>query len=123
MICYESMVKDPKDAIRKLAEFLGCEVSPEIVDNISHLAHFETMKKVPTVNMSWIDQFRDKKDTSFMRKGVAGDWRNYFTREQSAWMDAQIMEKIPKDCGLKFDFGDDWKQHYPWKSAVIFDKP
>ena len=106
VISYESMVRDPKLAIRKLAAFLGCEVSPDMVDKISDLAHFDTMKKVPTVNMSWVDQFRDEKDTSFMRKGVAGDWRNYFTKEQSAWVDAQIAEKIPQDCGLVFDFGD-----------------
>ena len=107
IICYESVIKDPKDAIRKLAEFLGYEISPKMVDKISDLAHFQNMKKVPTVNMSWIDQFRDEKDTSFMRKGVAGDWKNYFTREQSVWMDAHIVEKIPKDCELMFDFGDD----------------
>ena len=106
VICYESIVKDPKNAIRKLAEFLGCELSPQVINKISNLIHFETMKTVPTVNMSWVDQFRDEKGTSFMRKGVAGDWSNYFTREQSLRMDARIKEKIPKDCELIFDFGD-----------------
>ena len=98
VMCYESMVKDPKNAIRKRAEFLGCEVSPQVVDKISDLAHFEAMKTVPTVNMKWVDQFHDEKDTGFVRKRVARDWRNHFTREQSVWIDAHIKEKVPKNC-------------------------
>ena len=100
------MVRDPEDAIRRLAGFFSYDLSLKIVKKISDQAHFQNMKKVSTMNMSWIDQFYDDKNTSFMRKGVAGDWRNYFTKEQSAWMDARIMEKIPKDCGLVFDFGN-----------------
>ena len=41
------------------------------------------------------------------REGKVGDWRNHFTEEQSARLDALIAERIPSDCGLVFDFGDE----------------
>ena len=101
------MVKDPRTAIEKTAKFLGCDLGAEVVDKIADQVEFENMKKVSTVNMSWTDQFRDDKSSGFMRKGIVGDWRNHFTKEQSARVDAEIAEKIPQDCGLVFDFGDD----------------
>ena len=107
ILCYEDMIKDPRTAITRTAKFLGCDLSAEVVDKIADQVVFENMKKVSTVNMSWTDQFRDDKSSGFMRKGIVGDWRNHFTKEQSARFDAEIAEKIPKDCGLVFDFGDD----------------
>ncbi len=40
-----------------------------------------------------------------MRKGIIGDWRNVFSPEQSAMMDAVVEEKM-KGSGLVFDYGD-----------------
>ena len=107
ILCYEDLVKDPKTAIEETAKFLGHDLSSEVVDKIADQVEFEYMKKVSTVNMSWTDQFREDKSSGFMRKGIVGDWRNHFTKEQSAQVDAEIAEKIPKNCGLVFDFGDD----------------
>ena len=42
---------------------------------------------------------------AFMRKGEVGDWKNYFTPEQSAEMDKVCPEKL-NGSGLEFDFGD-----------------
>ena len=107
ILCYEDLVKDSKTAIEKTAKFLGCDLSSEVVNKIADQVEFNNMKKVSTVNMSWTDQFRDDKSCGFMRKGIVGDWRNHFTKEQSAEVDAKIAEQIPKNCGLVFDFGDD----------------
>lgn len=45
----------------------------------------------------------DKKVCSFMRKGVVGDWKNYFTIAQSAFLDALFMEKMG-DLKLTFRY-------------------
>ena len=101
------MVKDSKPAIEKVAKLIGRNLSSEVVNAIADQIQFKYMKTVPAANQSWADQFRDDKSCGFMRKGIIGDWRNYFTDEQSAQVDADIARKIPKNCGLVFDFGDD----------------
>ena len=40
-----------------------------------------------------------------MRKGVVGDWRNFFTDDQSAKLDALLREKL-SGTDLVFDYGE-----------------
>ena len=54
-------------------------------------------------NFDWIPQKADK--PKHFRKGDIGDWKNYFSAEQSQQMDNLFLEKM-KDSGLQFDFGD-----------------
>lgn len=48
----------------------------------------------------------DTSNTKFMRKGIIGDWKNYFTEEQSEKFDRMIKETF-KGMGLKFAFDDE----------------
>ena len=107
IVCYEEIHKDPHKQIRRIAEFLGVDLTPELVDSIAEQTLFKNMKKNPAANMHWTDRYREDEHGKFMRKGKVGDWRNHFTEEQSARMDALIAERIPSDCGLVFDFGDE----------------
>ena len=104
-MCYEEMHKDPRKQIRRIAEFLNIDLTPEIVDSITEQTLFKNMKKNPAANMHWTDRYRDDEYGKFMRKGKVGDWRNHFTEDQSARIDAWIGEWIPSDSGLIFDFG------------------
>ena len=46
----------------------------------------------------------DKESTSaFLRKGVVGDWKNYFTPELNERFDNEVLSKL-KGTGLEFDF-------------------
>ena len=46
----------------------------------------------------------DKESTSaFLRKGVVGDWKNYFTPELNERFDKEVLSKL-KGTGLEFDF-------------------
>ena len=46
----------------------------------------------------------DKETTSaFLRKGVVGDWKNYFTPELNERFDREVLSKL-KGTGLEFDF-------------------
>ena len=100
------MIKSLEQQIRRISDFLGLNVSSEVLSQIASQTKFEAMKKNPAANMHWVDKFRDDKTDSFIRKGIIGDWKNHFTKEQSAKMDEMIAKKVDSDCGLKFDFGD-----------------
>ena len=65
------------------------------------------MKNDDTTNYSWSAlQRANSSAPAFMRKGeVPGDWKNYFTPEQSAEMDKICRERLNGN-GLEFDFGD-----------------
>ena len=58
------------------------------------------MKKNDAVNKSAIAAF----ETSFLHKGVVGDWKNHLTAEQSARIDAVVAEKTA-GTGLVYDYG------------------
>ena len=43
----------------------------------------------------------DQSVSKFVRKGQIGDWVNYFSDEQAAFVDEQLLEKL-QDTGLQF---------------------
>jgi hypothetical protein len=68
---YEDLLERPNEEVGRLAGFLGADTSEKAVQQAVGSASFEKLSK---------GRERGKEDTSsFYRKGVAGDWNNYFT--------------------------------------------
>ena len=65
------------------------------------------MKQEGNANYTWIKGYDDQ----FLRKGQVGDWRNFFTEEQSDRLDALCAEKMA-GSGLVFEFGDKLDSKY-----------
>ena len=42
-------------------------------------------------------------ETSLLRKGVVGDWKNYFTPELNERFENEVLAKL-EGSGLEFDF-------------------
>ena len=99
------MKRDLKTVVSRIATFLGYNLSDEVVKMIVEQTTFEKMKENPSANQSWMNEYVKDKSFKFMRKGVIGDWRNYFTDELSARMDTLIAEKVGS-TGIVFDYGD-----------------
>ncbi len=81
-LTYESMKKNIKEAVIRIAEFLGGEYdknakNKDILNNVLLHSSFEYMSK---------DQSRWSSERSFnipfIRKGWVGDWKNYFSEAQ-----------------------------------------
>ena len=100
---YEDMKKDHRGAVKKIAKFIGCDLKEEIVDKIVEQSTFESMKNNPATNYQQSKIKRKPSAEKFMRKGMVGDWMNYFTPEQTAEFDAVYSEKMDSS-GLHFDF-------------------
>ena len=68
---YEDLLERPNQEVGRLLGFLGADTSEKAVRQAVGSASFEKLSK---------GRERGQEDTaSFYRKGVAGDWNNYFT--------------------------------------------
>ena len=70
---YEDLLTRPEEEVRRLLGFLGTEAGEKSARRCVEAASFERLSK---------GRKRGEEDpASFFRKGVAGDWRDVFTRE------------------------------------------
>ncbi|XP_024597378.1 estrogen sulfotransferase isoform X2 [Neophocaena asiaeorientalis asiaeorientalis] len=77
---YEDMKENIRKEVMKLIEFLERKASDELVDKIIKHTSFQEMKNNPSTNYTMLpDEVMNQKVSPFMRKGIAGDWKNYFT--------------------------------------------
>jgi hypothetical protein len=101
-IKFEDLKKDLKSGVRQVAEFLGFEISEAELESVAQNCTFEAMKARPETNL---DQYPEhfKPGTSFLRKGIVGDWKNYFSEEQLQAFDQWYNSHI-QGSDLKFEF-------------------
>ena len=100
---YEAMKNDFPSAMAKIAKFIGQDISQDLVDEIAHRTTFANMKRDSSANYEWMKKYRRSSGTNFMRKGEIGDWKNHFTQEQSARLDA-VYDKLIRGTGLNLEF-------------------
>ncbi|XP_015665843.1 sulfotransferase 1A1 [Protobothrops mucrosquamatus] len=81
---YEDMKEDPEQEIWKIMEFLERPADENLVKKIAHHTSFKEMSQNPMANYTGVPiSFMDHTISPFMRKGVAGDWKNQFTVAQN----------------------------------------
>ena len=101
---FEDMKKDLPGTVNTIADFMGYNLNPEVIDSIAEQCTFRSMKANNASNFSWTpEHVRSSKETLFMRKGAISDWKNHFTPEQSLLFDTVYSERM-KGTGLDFDF-------------------
>ncbi|XP_040837953.1 sulfotransferase 2B1-like [Ochotona curzoniae] len=104
LITYEELHQEPRSTLQKLARFLGHPLSPQEEDMVLHHSSFAFMSQSSVSNYSLVPrEVMDQARSSFMRKGVVGDWQEHFTPEQNAKFNAVYQAQM-KDCSL----------HLPW---------
>lgn len=103
-ISYESMKEDLTAVVQKIADFINIPYSPELIRTVVNKSQFKSMKKNSLANMEWMSgDDNSSSDFSHLRKGVVGDWKNYFTSEQNEIFDLMHHKKLA-DVDLAFQF-------------------
>ena len=104
ILFFEELKLDLAGNLRRVAKFLGKEITDEQVKILVDHLSFKKMKDNKSVNH---EEYKDgkvmKKEGSFLRKGEIGDWKNYFTDEMNKRMDEAI-EKYLTPVGLEFRY-------------------
>ncbi|XP_063800873.1 sulfotransferase 1 family member D1-like [Pseudophryne corroboree] len=92
---YEDLKEKRKSEIRKILQFLEIEMSDDILEKIAYHTSFEEMKNNDMVNYKTLPkEVLDQSSTSFMRKGVVGDWKNHFTVTQNEKFDEDYKRQM-----------------------------
>lgn len=102
---YEDMKKDLAGSVKAISEFMGYTYDDSVLDNITKQCTFESMKSDPLADPDTFPEVKGKiiEGTSFLRKGEVGDWRNCFSDEQSARLDAEYAKRMV-GSGLNISF-------------------
>jgi len=104
-ITYEEMKKDLPAIIRKVCKFLGKELSEDQISTLSKHLGFDSMKNNPAVNkedvLKAMGAILKTEEGKFMRSGRTGGWRQKFSKDQIARMEAWE-EKHLAGSDLKF---------------------
>ena len=101
VVKYEDMVKDCPAVIHNVAAFCNKDINDQAVERIVDCCSIQRMRNDPMVNVhnSAVATGGDR----FYRKGVVGDWRNFFSQEESDYVDT-LCKQCLQPMGLTFDF-------------------
>ncbi|KAM9305383.1 uncharacterized protein PAF06_013931 [Gastrophryne carolinensis] len=100
-VFYEDISEDPQREIRRVMEFLGKDLSEEVVQRIQKHTSFESMKANPMVNFTIVPiSVMDHSISPFFRQGKVGSWKDHFLVSQNNLFD-QEYEKRMSGSGLK----------------------
>ena len=82
-----------------IANFLDKPLSDDLISRIAEQCTFSGMKKNTA---SYQIKKAGEGEISLLRKGVVGDWKNYFTPELNEKFENEVLAKL-KGSGLEFE--------------------
>ncbi|WP_372367678.1 sulfotransferase domain-containing protein [Candidatus Uabimicrobium sp. HlEnr_7] len=99
---YEQVHKNIENAISQVANFIDISLNDTLRKSVATKSSFASMKSNSLANLDWVPQ--RKGFPKHMRRGIIGDWRNYFSDAQNAIFDDLCKKKLA-GTELTFDFG------------------
>ena len=81
-----------------IAEFLNKPSSDELISRIAEQRTFKAMMR----NLNRFTVSNEQERLPFLRKGVVGDWKNYFTPELNERFEKEVMAKL-NGIGLEIE--------------------
>ena len=90
IVFYEDMLRDTANHVKAIGNFIGSPVSDETARRIKDGCSFMKMRD-RDMGLYFAGEFHE--GSTFFRKGVIGDWRNYMSEEQAKYVDDLVKEK------------------------------
>ena len=96
------MKTEPRDQIKRLADFLGCPFTKQEEDNgvVDKVLDLCSLRNLSSLEVNKTKIFNKVDRSIFFRKGEVGDWKNYLNPEMENKLDMIIQEKL-QGSGLK----------------------
>lgn len=98
---YEDLKKDLLGNVKKIADFMDKNLTVEETASVVESCSFSSMAK--TKGTLQDDDGLGGNSSKFFRKGIIGDWKNYFNKEQSLRMDQWVKETLD-GSGLSYTY-------------------
>ena len=95
---YEEIKKNPEDAIRRIAQFCGKQLNDDQLTAICDHTTLSNMQNLASITPDGTHESR--KD--FFRKGIVGDWKQYFNEDQKNYV-SQLLKSTTEKEGLFFE--------------------
>ncbi|CAN7951539.1 unnamed protein product [Ixodes pacificus] len=99
-LTYESIHSDRKGSVLKIAGFIDDELAKELAEDE------EKMKAV--IESTSVTKMKKDWEVRFVRKGVVGDWRNYFSEEKSRQLEERFFKEMEGTSVPRLWDGVDW---------------
>ncbi|XP_006897393.1 PREDICTED: sulfotransferase family cytosolic 2B member 1 [Elephantulus edwardii] len=94
-LTYEELHQDLSGSVQRICKFLGRPLDSEALDSVVAHSTFGAMKANNMSNYTLLPpSLLDHRHGSFLRRGVCGDWKNYFTVAQSETFDRVYREQM-----------------------------
>ncbi|KAG7317900.1 hypothetical protein KOW79_018935 [Hemibagrus wyckioides] len=103
-ITYEEMIQDLHGVLERMLLFLGKSMSKDALNHVTEHCTFKTMKQNKMSNYSLVPEALMDNKKSFLRKGIVGDWKNYFSPELESKFNTAISEEL-KGTDITFPLG------------------
>ncbi|KAK3541657.1 hypothetical protein QTP86_034662 [Hemibagrus guttatus] len=108
-ITYEEMIQDLLGSLERMLLFLGKSLSKDALHRVTEHCEFKTMKQNKMSNYSLVPEaIMDNKKSAFLRKGIVGDWKNYFSPELELKFNTAISEEL-KGTDITFPWDEEHK--------------
>lgn len=101
-ITFEEMKLDPLGTVKIIAEFVDIPCTDNFIEDIVDKCNFRNIKENKTDDSTCMHP--ENKPTLF-RKGVIGDWKNWFTVSQNELFD-ELYDKEMADVDANFVYDD-----------------
>uniref|UniRef100_A0A8C6S8N4 Sulfotransferase n=1 Tax=Neogobius melanostomus TaxID=47308 RepID=A0A8C6S8N4_9GOBI len=101
-LTYEEMIQDLQIVVKKIAEFLGADLTQDQLNSVVKHSTFRNMRQDPHANYEKTDGVLINQQAGcFLRKGTIGDWKNHFTVAQSERFN-EVFKQEMKDFPVSF---------------------
>lgn len=98
LLHFARLKADLPGEIRRIAGFLGIEVTPEVFGRVVEHCTFDWMKRHAEKGAPLGGIFWDGGAHSFIHKGTNGRWRDVLSPKESARYEAMAVERLGPDC-------------------------